>query len=94
MRVKPVALLPSDDPDAAACPPCGVGGGGGEPAASGVGPVQGGGVIMEEDGGGAAAAAADVGELLTREIKKRLLVHARENGNGHVHVNGGEAEEL
>ncbi|EMS59594.1 hypothetical protein TRIUR3_11535 [Triticum urartu] len=40
-----------------------------------------------------AAAAAAAGELLTREIKKRLLVHARENGNGHGHGNGGGAEE-
>ncbi|KAF7046399.1 hypothetical protein CFC21_055431 [Triticum aestivum] len=47
--------------------------------------------IMEEDNGGAAAAAA--GELLTREIKKRLLVQAHENGNGHGHANGGGAEE-
>ncbi|XP_048542335.1 membrane protein of ER body-like protein isoform X1 [Triticum urartu] len=54
--------------------------------------------IMEAEGGGtavatAAAAAAAAGELLTREIKKRLLVHARENGNGHGHGNGGGAEE-
>ncbi|XP_044361425.1 uncharacterized protein [Triticum aestivum] len=42
----------------------------------------------------AAAAAATPGELLTRQIKKRLLVHAHENGNGHGHVNGEEAEEL
>ncbi|KAM3196592.1 hypothetical protein ACQJBY_072342 [Aegilops geniculata] len=54
--------------------------------------------IMEEDNGGAsvaAAAAAAAGELLTREIKKRLLVHAHENGNGHghAHANGGGAEE-
>uniref|UniRef100_A0A8I7BI12 Membrane protein of ER body-like protein n=1 Tax=Hordeum vulgare subsp. vulgare TaxID=112509 RepID=A0A8I7BI12_HORVV len=49
--------------------------------------------IMEEEGGGAAAAvaaAAAAGELLTREIKKRLLDH----GNGHGHANGGGAEEL
>ncbi|KAK1598106.1 hypothetical protein QYE76_016744 [Lolium multiflorum] len=45
--------------------------------------------IMEEEGGSDAAA----GELLTREIKKRLLEHAaHENGNGNAHVNGGEAE--
>ncbi|XP_048561014.1 uncharacterized protein LOC125541714 isoform X2 [Triticum urartu] len=64
-----------------AYPPYGVGGGSGESAAGGVGPVQGGG----GDHGG---------ELREEvEIKKRLLVHARENGNGHGHVNGGEAEE-
>ncbi|XP_044443400.1 membrane protein of ER body-like protein isoform X2 [Triticum aestivum] len=54
--------------------------------------------IMEEENGGAsaaaAAAAAAAGELLTREIKKRLLNHAHENGNGHGHVNGGGPEEL
>ncbi|KAM0840993.1 hypothetical protein ACQ4PT_059307 [Festuca glaucescens] len=46
--------------------------------------------IMEEEGGSDAAA----GELLTREIKKKLLDHAaHENGNGNGNVNGGEAEE-
>ncbi|KAM0920516.1 hypothetical protein ACQ4PT_007473 [Festuca glaucescens] len=46
--------------------------------------------IMGEEGGRDAAA----GELLTREIKKRLLDQAaHENGNGNGHVNGGEAEE-
>ncbi|XP_037423723.1 membrane protein of ER body-like protein isoform X2 [Triticum dicoccoides] len=54
--------------------------------------------VMETEGGGTAvaAAAAAAGELLTREINKRLLVHAHENGNGHghVHANGGGAEEL
>ncbi|KAM3206419.1 hypothetical protein ACQJBY_061862 [Aegilops geniculata] len=55
--------------------------------------------LMEEENGGAsaaaaAAAAAAAGELLTREIKKRLLVHAHENGNGHDHASGGGAEEL
>ncbi|XP_040252991.1 membrane protein of ER body-like protein isoform X3 [Aegilops tauschii subsp. strangulata] len=56
--------------------------------------------VMEAEGGGTAvatatatAAAAAAGELLTREIKNRLLVHAHENGN-HGHDNGGEAEEL
>jgi hypothetical protein len=41
--------------------------------------------IMEEEGGGAE-------ELLTREIKKRLLDHAHANGNGNG--DGGEEEEL
>ncbi|XP_037461494.1 membrane protein of ER body-like protein isoform X2 [Triticum dicoccoides] len=55
--------------------------------------------IMEEENGGtavatAAAAAAAAGELLAREIKKRLQDHAHENGNGHGHVNGGGPEEL
>ncbi|XP_047075184.1 membrane protein of ER body-like protein isoform X2 [Lolium rigidum] len=46
--------------------------------------------IMEEEGGSDAAA----GELLTREIKKRLLEHAaHDNGNGNNgHINGEEAE--
>jgi hypothetical protein len=48
--------------------------------------------IMEEEEEGGSDAAA--GELLTREIKRRLLEHAvHENGNGNnAHVNGGEAE--